>query len=133
MVETRVERFWKADGQELGLIDKIKSKQSISGLPSIEKTASEHEIITLLQWILLKVHNDKLEEPDYELLQVEAVDESGEKVNFNTSSETFIQGITEMCGDIPTPVGGVVTQIVSAPSKNYKDRKFYRPRIVDIV
>lgn len=131
MVETKLVDFWKADQQPLTLVDKIRCKQTISSMESVQ--AYGGKTICITQWTQVEVHNDRLEEPDYKVMQVQGVTEDGEVVEFNTSSSSFIEGMLDMCSDIEDECKALKIEVVAVPSNNYKDRFFYLPRIIDIV
>lgn len=130
MVETRVEKFWKADQTELTMVEKIRSKQTISGMPSVQEMTGKMKIV---KWVLLHVHNDKLDEPEYQLMEVTGVDDMGEMLEFNTSSASFIESMIDMFAEITDPVEAVEISVVALPSNNFKERSFYTARIEDIL
>lgn len=131
-VESKILNVWKADGTNtLEMVEKIRIKQTLTGVPTTEEMNGR--VVGLRKVVTVQVHNPHLDDPDYTLMQCTGVDENGEVVEFNTSSQSFMDAMQDMLSEISDPVESVVIQIVGQPSKNFKDRNFYTPRILDIV
>lgn len=132
-VTSTVTFIWKADGlATLDVVESIRAKQSLTGLPTTEDVMGK--IIHLDKVIECDVFNPHLEgdKQNYTVMMCSGWDEDGLKIDFNTSSKSFIDGMKDMLKEITNPVRSVVIEIASHPSKNFKDRDFYTPRIVDI-
>ena len=131
-VEIKILDYWKNDASELTIVEKMRAKQSLTGVPTTEDMSGRKIAVT--KSITLKVHNDKLQEPDYTLMQITGYDpDTGEILELNTSSESFMSGMEEMLEDVEDKVNAVVIEVKGQPSKNFTGRNFYTPRIVDIL
>lgn len=131
-IEIKILDVWKNDASELTMVEKMRVKQTLTGVPTTEDMAGRKVAVTKV--ITLKVHNDKLPEPDYTLMQISGYDpETGEIVELNTSSESFMTGMAEMLEEVETKVNAVVIEVKAQASKNFTGRSFYTPRIIDIL
>lgn len=131
-VEIKILDYWKNDASELTMVEKMRAKQTLTGVPTTEDMSGRKIAVT--KTITLKVHNDKLQEPDYTLMQITGYDpDTGEILELNTSSESFMSGMEEMLEDVEDKVNAVVIEVKGQASKNFTGRCFYTPRIVDIL
>lgn len=131
-VEIKILDYWKNDASELTMVEKMRAKQTLTGVPTTEDMSGRKIAVT--KTITLKVHNDKLQDPDYTLMQITGYDpDTGEILELNTSSESFMSGMEEMLEDVEDKVNAVVIEVKGQASKNFTGRSFYTPRIIDIL
>lgn len=131
-VEIKILDVWKNDASELTMVEKMRAKQTLTGVPTTEDMSGRKVAVTKV--VTLKVHNDKLADPDYTLMQISGYDpDTGEVVELNTSSESFMTGMAEILEEVETKVNAVVIEVKGQPSKNFTGRSFYIPRIIDIL
>lgn len=131
-IEIKILDVWKNDASELTMVEKMRAKQTLTGVPTTEDMSGRKVAVTKV--VTLKVHNDKLTDPDYTLMQITGYDpDTGEILELNTSSESFMSGMEEMLEDVEDKVSAVVIEVKAQPSKNFTGRSFYTPRIIDIL
>lgn len=131
-IEIKILDVWKSDASELTMVEKMRAKQTLTGVPTTEDMTGRKVAVTKV--VTLKVHNDKLTDPDYTLMQITGYDpDTGEILELNTSSESFMSGMEEMLEDVEDKVSAVVIEVKAQPSKNFTGRSFYTPRIIDIL
>lgn len=131
-VEIKILDVWKNDASELTMVEKMRAKQTLTGVATTEDMSGRKVAVTKV--VTIKVHNDKLADPDYTLMQISGYDpDTGEVIEINTSSESFMTGMTEMLEEVETKVNALVIEVKGQASKNFTGRSFYTPRIIDIL
>lgn len=85
-----------------------------------EVTEDASLIVMLANYIKIKVHNSKADNPDYNVMIV--VDKEGN--SYYTSSETFMRALEGVVKDMEGETEEWGIEVVKKPSSNYKGKFF---------
>lgn len=114
--------------KELTARERIKIKDTADAISIDQATAAEAVTITPDIYAVLKIHNEKSEDKDYEQLVI--IDKDGEK--WYTGSPSFIEAFFDISEEMEAEGTDEVYSIKSfrRPSKNYSGKTFLTCSIV---
>ena len=135
-VQSRIVRAWSPE-DHLTLKQKIRARQLISA-PSLDSLINEgaFERITIYQVVQMEIHNEKLRqgEQDYTVMVIEGYADTGEQIALSTSSESFMEDIFDIIGQIEEEAAELLSFTVSVKSLKSKNNSgyFYKAYIEDL-
>lgn len=116
----------KETNRKLTAKERISIKDTTSCFKLDEATQVEDVIIYPVLWAILSVHNEKSENPDYEVYVV--VDKSGKK--YVTGSQSFWNAFVTIYDEMAGEDEEWGLRIYRIPSKNYKGKEFITCTII---
>lgn len=107
--------------KELNAYEKVKFKDTANALKLDELTQdNEHVVIAPKGYVVLSIHNEKSDNPDYENYII--YDGNGTK--YVTGSQTFWNSFLNIWNDTKDFPEEWEIEILRKPSKNFKDKDF---------
>lgn len=112
--------------KELTARERIKMKDTTEARKIDELTQIEPLQIRVVDWVVLSIHNGKLEKPDYNNYVL--IDDDGNK--YVTGSESFWSSYIEIYREMEEENEPYEVKIYRVPSKNYNGKDFITCSIV---
>ena len=114
--------------KELSAKEKIALKDISNAVSLDEATTTDNIVIDYAYHVILNVHNEKSENPDYTKIVV--VDKNGTK--YVTGSESFKTALLDIVDEMEDAGEGdnITVEVYRKDSKNYKGKQFITCSIV---